>query len=661
MPGGWLRLRGGRKLWLDAGSGTFETIHEFRRSIVGGGIFHIVEHGGAWKRLNLAAFPATLTSLETIDTSYKPEPGAIATVKDKVFWSNGKGIRAAGGFPALSSWDGTTVRYVGLDAYAPTAPSSNFEVNPSGATKILFHRRFAVGLYNQDTGHFGNAVDAGSITNPDRETTYIGNLSLSGLGNLTNVTHGATETAGLFYVFYATLDGGEVYGLILKKDGTGPLTAAVGTSSITIDLDDNATFGNTHIVDTTQERPLENFPPRPMRLITYANGRVYGALMAGGSGSNKNNFSFVVPTKDETAMAWSASADDVQDREFVGEPTESFPLANKKHTPNGEVPILVAPPQGDLGSVLVITRTGTYFLEETLPGVHIWRKVSAVDGIHSVKTFAKTPYGYVWVTQNRELVLLPPNEDTLRYISKAYNSLFRDGAINAADYLRNPAQYIDRYQVWLSDNTSVIHDFAVRRSDIPEFEWGQAYKTTNQNVSISKTVLDAGGNIFHLLAIGSRLYCQEADPFTRIIPTTDEEASGVFTQINGEFIGQWLDFGDDEERKEFKYVDVLGDAAFSDQLDTDPLAIYWYKDLDDAELPIGDLQKTSQSKTDKKYQGKVTEGNAFWIKLRITLQGHSLDPNATYYAWQAAGEKAPNVYGSILRLAFGAFTHGNKR
>jgi hypothetical protein len=660
MPGGWLRLRGGRKLYLDAGSGTFENIHEFRRSVVGGGIFHIVEHGGAWKRLNLGAFPAGLTALETINTTFQPEPGAITTVKDKVFWSNGMGIRGTGG--ALSSWDGTTVRFVGLDAFAPgSAPVAAFTPDAGGATKILFHRRFAVGLYNQDTGHFGNAVDAGSITNPDIETTYTGNLSVGSLGNLSHVTHGAGETSGLFYVIYATLDGGEVYYLVLNEDGTGPLTTAVGGGSVSIELDDNADFGDVHIVDSTQERPLENFPPRPMRLISYANGRVYGALMAGGSGSNKNNFSFVVPFKDETAMTWSASADDVQDREFVGEPTESFPLTNKKHTPNGEIPIVVAPPQGDLGSILVITKTGTYFLEETLPGVHIWRKVSEVDGIHSIRTFAKTQYGYVWMTQNRELVLLPPNEDSLRYISKAYNSLFRDGAINAADYLRDPAQYIDRYQIWLSDNTSVIHDFTMRRGDIPEFEWGQAYRTSNQNVSIAKSVLDAFGQKFSLMAIGSRLYCQEADPFTRIVPTTDEEASGVFTQINGEWIGQWLDFGDDEERKEFKYVDVLGDAAFSQQLSADPLAIYWYKDFDDTEFAIGGVHKTPQSPSDKTYRGKPTEGNAFWFKFRITLSGHSTDNNATYYAWLAAGEKSPNVYGSILRFALGVFKHGNKR
>lgn len=647
MPGNYLRLRGGRSLWVDAGTGNWTTLHEFRKGEFGGGIYHLAEQGGAWKQLDLVN--KTLTPIETIDGTHPPEDGGvISNVRGKVFWTNGYGTRVGGiSQPALSSWDGSRLRYVGLDPFVSgSTPTAAFSPNPSGETVIRYSRTFYVGLYNSATGHFSNGIEVGTITNPDPETDYIGDLSITGLTGISRSSHDAAELAEVYYCVYATLDGGAVPYLVMVDSGLTPLTTQ--SASISIDLDDNAVFGATNPVDTTKEMPLENFPPRAMNLGDYANGRFYYAPRATTSPGSEVNFSYKVEARDETTVGWSAASDDVNDRDFLGNPEESFPLSNKKSTPNGEAPKLIRGAGGNFGHVIVCTQSGTYLLEETLPGVHAWRTVSNTEGILDKDTFVRTPYGDIWMTQKKELVLLRPGDDTLIFISKPYNSILNFSGISAsADYLYDPENYIDRYQVWIGSGESVIHDFTLEPypgAVIP----GQAYTTSNQSVGVAKTMDDQWGARYHLMSIGSKLYVQEKHPVSKTIPTRDEGASGVYSEINGEYVGQWLDFGDGDVRKEFRAAYLLGDGNYSTALSDRPIKVTWYGDLTSAPANLLEFTKDGQSTANFTFRAGVPDGHRFWYKFKLTLNGHGTE--GSYHTWFDDGELAPSFYGAIHRF-----------
>lgn len=639
MPGEWLRLRGGRTLWIDGVSGNFTTLHEFRKGEFGGGIYHVAEQGNNWVKVDLTN--RTLTTLEAISSTHRPEDGAITTARDKTFWANGRGTRdAASRGPALSSWDGSQVRYVGLDPFIPATNSLavSFTPNPSGNTVIIDSRKFWVGLYNSATGHFSNVVYVDEIVNPDPETSYVGDLSITGLSSIERLGHDASETAEIYYVVYASLNGSSVPYLVLDPNGYDILKTQ--SASVSIELDDNTPGLN--IVDSTKEGPIWNHPPRAMRHIAYANGRVYGALMDTTTpGATQNGFSYDVPSSDETAICWSAAADDVSEQEFLGVPEESFPTRNKKYLPNGEVPKLVQAIQGNYGQLIVISNSGTFMLEETLPGVHIWRTVSWTDGIWDRGSFSQTPYGCIWLTQKKELVLLKPGSDQLTYISKDFNSVFRTGVgVNtASDYLSDPANYIDRYQIWLGTQKSLIYDFAIG---------GQAYTADNQDVGVAKSMTDSLGQRYHVMCIGALMYVQEAHPFTGVIPVADEETAGVYTEINGDYIGQWQDFGDPSVIKELKRVGVVGDANHSTAYGDTPLLMTWYGDLSSNTAYDIRLDRDEQSDTEISFSKPVRDGHRKRYKFRIRLYGRRTE--GTYYLWQEDGELDPNHYGSIYRM-----------
>lgn len=831
MPGNpnWIRLRGGRVLAFDAAAGSWGQFFQFNRSAAGGGVFHIARRndGSAdkWWNMNTAALPYTLVAIETIDAGFGFDssiPSPVASVRESVFLDNGLGDRNAstGSRPALSSWNGTRIRYVGLDAYVPSgSPSVTFAESPSGTSKLRYHRSLYYGLHNTATGHFSNGVKLGKIeptylyatevtaavtgsgspqTISVRDASFIsvgdvfvvgadsvtvtavpsntqitgvfptniaqytpgyvtngrirytvddtktpkafyakttqaitlsvnsqtvtvdsssrmrqgdkvsiggaaaeeevtilavpsntsftavfafshtngalvrlvndkvvsdfglldapatGNISIAGLTNMKTVSHDTPELDELFWVFYSTLDGGEVPYLVLKSDGSGPFTVAVATATAALDL--NAIDGTGNIVDVTQEMPRENFPPRPMRTIAYANGRLYGSLRSGGVGAatalensgKGEKFSYVVSDKDLAAVIWSAAADDVQDRDFVGIPEESWPLANRKYTPNGEVPIVTAA-INELDDLLVITKNGTFVLRETADGLHEWSNVSLVDGVLDPKSFVQTIYGPMWVTQHRQIVVLEPGNTALKALSEEYASLLRNINSATADYLRDPNHQIDRYQVWVGDGSSICHDFYIaNRGGVP------AWTTKNQLVSAAATMTTAAGKVHHMMAIGNDLFAQEAHPVTGVVPVTDQTSDSAFAEIDGTWISQWTDHGDTELRKLLAHIDVLGDSHDSQQLGKWSLDVSWYGDLEDEEFIIKDPNMVPQGDIDLEatqlVRYKVRDGNRRWFKYKIVLYGHSREAGTLYYDFSDSGDLVVNYYGSIFRV-----------
>lgn len=763
MPGGWLRLRGGRTLKA-ASSGAIYQFYEFRRSEGGGGIYHLAQKSGAWYKLDLSNF--TMTSLETI-TGGGNSAAAVCSLRDRVVFANGLGVRnGTNSRPALSQWNGSgsNVRYVGLDAYcvggnpimsfvadtsAPTGVNAalasggtlatggpfyykvtavsvsgesigSTEVNatPSGSTKTInltwtavagatsykvyrtsatgnytgnhllgsptttsfsddgsgslsagappaavgnfrcvYSRTFYVGVHNTTTGHFGNGVLIGTASSTNRGKVTTGTVTLSDLTRLKLASHDATEAAELKYVFYVTLDGGATPYLLMDTNGIDPLTTS--SSSITIGPSNTSDLGG-YSTDVTQEMPTANHPPRPMKSICYTNGRIYGILDTTGSGGDRT-FSYVVADRDLPAIVWSATADDSLDRDFVGVPEESWPLTNKKYTSNGEAPLMIAP-SPNRSQVLVITRGGTYLLEETADGLHEWYTVSPTDGIVSLNTFTQTPFGPMWITQRNQLVLLKPGDDRLTVLSGDFPELFRNiwAQFVCADYLQDPTNSIDRYQVWTSDGNSVCYDLAIG---------GQAYTAIIPTAyTAARTVVNSAGQRFHLCCDGTNIYAQEQDPLNGLIPLRDQTGSSTHAEINGDYVGQWQDFGDSTIRKEVTQLDIVGDGALSTYLQSlpqggqydngdgtvtvgTPAILSWYRDLSATERTIA-IRKTTQSETDGSYRGKVKDaGNVFWFKVRVQMKGHWLD-GGLFYSYPSGGDLSPSMYGAVMALRY---------
>jgi hypothetical protein len=674
MPGGGIRLRGGWERRAAASAGvTHLQFHEFRKGNLSGGVLHLVQTtdvtGDKWHSINLATYGKTL--IENVSGAQKNRPLAISTVRDRVFWDNGLGVRdGSNSRPALSSWDGVTLRYVGLDAYCPSGSNPTATFTPGGGfNTIAYGISIYVGLYNATTNHFGNGVFAGRLT-----TVGTGSISVSNLTRLSHATHGTAETAELHYVFYASGDGLQTPYLILNAAGTDVYKVPVGTTSVSLSLTGSDPKG--FIFSVAHEMPTENFPPRPMAETCYANGRLYYILQAGGSGgaSSYGTFSYNVTDKEAAAVGWSAAADDFVETAFVGVPEESFPLTNRKYVPNGEVPIKLSD-LANRGQVLVLTASGSFYLEQTVDGLHVWQQISENRGILDKRTFRKTPRGPMWVTQHLEIVLLHQDSMALEVLSDGYSELLAPANYSgppfgvAADYILDPPNQIDRYQVWAHNGFFVCHDFWLERDQQRRgVTVAPAWSGSVYPVTAAHTMREASGAMHHIVASGA-IWTQEGQPEARWVPTRDQDANGEYSDPEGDWVGQWRDFGDPRLRKEITEVHLIGDGEYSGQLDDRPIQVLWYADLHVDQTNVTDfiatLEKSDQSDTDLNYVAKIDAPNMRWLKLRFKLRGHSGDSIVYYYpyAQSYAGEFDLDIiaYGTIAEAAVTVSGSGNNR
>lgn len=689
MPGAtserklYLRLRGGKKVqYTDVVSGAgFRQFFEFRKTTVASPRYPVCQRytGSAWKwsALDLSASPYTLGDMLTISESYgwvNTAYAAISAVRDKLMMYNGLGVRdGTDSKSPFTTWDGTTLRYCGLDAYCvggnPTAAfaagaGNNTIADLGDSTGVSIY----VGLHNTATQHFSNAVFAGRLT-----TDGTGTITVSNLDRLKSAYLNATEQGELKFVFYATIDGGAVAYLILNSGLTGPLTSAISNTSQSLSV--TAIHPQGFVLDNTQERPNENYPPRPMSKIAYANGRVYGVLLGGGSGtsgflkdqpapgSDESNYyrDFQFPLtnqKDIGAIVWSASADSGQGNDFVGVPEESFPLRNRKYPPNGEFPLMIdATPGG--AQLLVITSTGTFILSEAADGLHEWTTVSDIDGCLGERSYVRTPRGPMWITQEKQLVLLDKDTFRLVFLSPEFDELLSStdyfALASACDYLRRPNNYVDCYKVFrVSSTFALVYDFAAG---------GKAYEEDSVDTSAAGTLRDVFGNLHHIQASGKRLYSQEVDPFTGTCPVRDELTTGVYTEVSGYYITQWMMRGDGLERLRLTDIDIVGDGAVSAQLSGSPLTVTYYLDLSEDGNKTPTIEKAKQSLTNMAYKARTRDANPFWVKLRFDLTGHSTDADSALFYPNAAsrtGELTPTVQGCIYSASVALQQTGNR-
>lgn len=681
MPGGALRIRGGWKRRVaPSGSVVYRQFHEFRRGTFAGGVFHIVQqYNGAQEgfySVDLSTWGKSLIELVGPSAYTTNRPLAITTVRDKVFFDNGSGSM---GSPPVSSWDGTKTRYVGLDARRNPLGAPTFAgiVALPGNNNITKGMTIWAGLYNSATNHFSNGVECVTSGVPPGETTRLPpttaqQIEISNLANIGHFSHTGGEAGEQYYVFYATLDGFFTPYLILDADGSDIFKVPIGSASanLSITADDPKGF----FVSTAHEMPRENFPPRPWQDACYQNGRVYyihRAQTPSGAPAIYGEFTYDTPDSDAPSVGWSAAADDYGEAEFVGIPEESYPLTNKKFVPSGEVPLKISD-LANRGQVLVITKTHTYWLEELSEGLHVYQRISENRGILDPKTFCKTPRGPMWVTQNYEIVLLHEDNMTLEVLSEQYAELL--GQANypaatfgvAADYLLDSVNMIDRYQVWASNGYFVIHDFSIERDQSRRgVTIAPGYSGQSEVVQVADTVRDVDGKVYHLTAAAA-IWTQEGQPEAREILTTDELASGAVVELSGDYISQWLDFGDPLLRKEISEIILTGDAAYSQFLVGSPITVSWFADLYNAEDGVTDnllsLEKLDQSPTDLAYIGKMDAPHMRWLKYRCQIAGHSSDgPTASYPAAQSAGgELNIDLYGTMSTLAITVNPGGNR-
>jgi hypothetical protein len=672
MPGNYLRLRSGRVPRGAVAPGTIQQIGTCRVPDYWGECYgqdsHLVQvllPGGMpaweWMLVNVPGPGQPGPSYTIIDPANRVE--AIATANDAGFgvthpvafanlsnhpvFYNGQGVRdivrstpPLSTFPRFDAEVQHSARYFGLDCYVPsgTPPITTFTAGSGGLNKWLTGLSLYVGLWSKPYDHYSNGV----ISMHMRFTqTAPGTLTMSNLNNLTYPTHGADETAELYYVFYATIDGGQVPYLILNGTLDGPLAVPVTATNVSLSIDPRFDCG--FALDLTHEMPIENYPPRPMRSIAYVNGRMYGVLMKGGVdtpgfGFHPPVFSYVPLARDYPAVVWSAAAGDNLGSDFLGDPLQSWPLTNISYTPSGEQPLIVTA-SSDGVSVLVITSTSTFFLQETADGIHEWVTISRVHGIGNPATLKNTKHGIVWVTQRNQIVMLGPDSNEalrLGVLSDDYQSLMV-GKPRCADYIVDPAALLDRYQVWMDTGKSVCHDFATG-----------AYTASNQDFTTAFTTVDKAGLVHHIVAKNA-FYTHETQPEGGI-PVTD---AGV--EILGKYTRNWDDFGDCDVRKEMPMVDLIGDGAPAAPLNASPLTVEWYGDfetLNDTNKKYALGERVVQSTTNPTFRYKLAAANKFWYKLVFKLRGHSSDiggPTSNYSDPSTEGNGPNNFYGMILR------------
>jgi len=627
MPGDWLRLWGGRKARYYSASGTWRQFHEYRDPLFSGWSNHLAQHGDSgdantWKWVSLNNFLVIdiLTITGTYDSNFASSNAvAICNLRNSIIIYNGLGVRDAGGSrPPFSAYIPIINQkvYFGLDPHVPGGVNPSAAVTGTGTINVVTSRKIYVGLYNTWTGHFSNGVLAGTIGPASSKQILVDNLQ-----NLKTQYHDLIEQGFIRYVFYSTLDGGEVPYLLMDTDLITPLQQFSTSANYTI---------TALRTDVTKEMPTENVPPRPMRWIAIVNGRLYGALMAGGAG-------FYTPDQRfHGGVVYSAAASDVKDREFLGSPEESWPLTNFTPSPNSETPTCGVPaPDGY--RLLCCTPTSTFLVEEAADGVHEWTTVSEKHGISRIETMAQTDHGPVWTTQRNQIVRLAG--ERVEILSTNYQTLLRGKVVRFGTYTLDPLNQIDRYEVYFTDGTGVVHDFVT----------GDGYSITG-DYTAGKTLTRQDALQFHILG-KQHLYTQAGQPEDSLEKMRNEDYTGestkAFTGINGEWRSQWTDFGDPSSRKNMPWIDLICDGQ--------QLTVEWYADLQPlttANKQTAALQATPQSNVNSMRRAKLNHPQRFFYKLVFKLAGRTeLDthPGLDEYAAAEAGADVP---GAVLQARY---------
>jgi len=664
MRGGWLQTRGGYKARLYQSPGAYvQQITKDRLVQYYDGTNH------KWAFITTDPWVINPFAVTTISGEYDgdfaaTEPVAWTIVNRKAVLYNGLGVRdETDSKPPFTSW-GDDDQYFGLDAYCPDGNPTVAFTAGAGYNRVLDSLDVYVGLYNEQTGHYSNGVFCGTITSTG---TYSGTIALSDLDNLTYAYRNNGEMIDLNYVFYVTIDGGKVPYLILNAAGTDTHTRAVTntTASLSLIADADGTgLSNGFYRDLTAEMPIDNFPARPMRDIVYLNGRIYGVLMPGGDGdavmqtypdgSKKADFTYTASAKYYAGIVYSKSAADIASQHTVGLHDESWPLTNFSATPNSERPTKIAEaPDGY--RLLVLCPESTYLVYEANDGLHEWSEVSLIHGIANKRAFANTDYGAVWVTQRNQLAILEPDSEKPRILSLRNQHLFKGKTVQFCKYWLDPLNEVDQIHVYFTDGNGVVYDFVT----------GESYSFTNMQFRCGGTFEDQQDRMQYVLAnrdVVSHLgqivsILGDSGTNDHKIITYDESFavggnSTTTESIAGTYVSQWMDFGDDSQRKELPHLDLVADENTE---------VEWFGDFEEKSAintrPTS-AGKRAQSETDGTFRYKLNDHSKTWYKFQMKL---TADGTKEYYdAPTSQGDLAGNFYGGIYRGEFSVARRGNR-
>jgi hypothetical protein len=652
MPGWWLRLRGGRKARYNLDTAQVYQIHQFRALSDYGADSQLIQirYSAAdvrWSWFSLLTYTPDPFAIESISVTYTTMAAsgaaAVCNLPDRPVFFNGLGVRATDSKPPFSSYAGGVLRFFGLDAYCPSGNPTVAFAAGAGYNTVASKVQVWVGLHSISTDHYSNAVYCGEIA----ATGDTGTITVSNLDRLKYATHGGTETADLQYVFYATIDGGQVPYLLLNSSANGVLKAAVTSSTQSLSLVNGTTNG--WVLDLTHAAPQANQPPRPMKSICYANGRLYGVLINAGSGSavyqtfvggyTGPDFAYPVSNVRELAgVVWSAAPGDMSRGGQLGDPWQCWPLTNAAPTPNGDQPIAVYPAPDGV-RVLVFTARSVFVLTEAGDGLHEFDLVSDLHGLGRVETICSTPYGVMWVTQRRQIALF--DGQSVKILSQAYQELLAGSPARCADYLLDPIHEIDNYRVYLENGTCVVHDFAVG---------GEAWTATGQQYTAARTLVDLAGVRHHVVA-KTGLYTQEAQAETGEILTADQTftTGQLYSSAlpSGRYEWNWDNAGDPTLRKELDRVDVQGDGS--------AVEVLWKHDFVSDEYQAvrqnGD-GKAPQSRTDCLWSYRLAAAARFWHKLVLVMAPAAGTAPTNHTRPSQQGDQATNFWGSVVGMLF---------
>jgi hypothetical protein len=636
MPDFQLRVRSGRRARMFNAAGTvIRKIHVFRAPENAGAETHYIQRMQAsivrWESLAISTWAVDPFMNIAIDGHY----GGTFTInaaapscnlRSRAVLYNGLGVRdATNSRPPFCAG---LNRYFGLDAYCPNGnPVASFAAG-DGYNHIFDPVQIFVGLHNTGTGHFSNAVYAGTIL-PDDEA---GTITVSDLNKLTTAYINAAERGELQYVFYATIDGGSVPYLILNGTLDDAYKVPVTSTSANLSLY-SGTFSG-WVLDLTSEMPTDNHPPKPMRVICYANGRIYGVLMTGGAGNavmqrrtdgrSYRDFTYVPSDNYRAGLVYSKSAADMVIKpSLIGNPEESWPLTNFTPSPNCEVPIKVVPaPTIDERPerVLAITATKTFIVHEAADGFHEWTTIGATHGIAREECYVETGWGAIWLTQRNQVARYSMDYAQVAIISDEYDSVVRGKSPVCAAYVVDPVNEVDQVRFYFADGTCLVHDFALRT---PQFVHGMGYLLTNQAYTAGGSATGTDGKVYHLVA-ARHIYSVEGQPEDGKVVAYDEDfgsSGSVLTRANisGLWIGQDDDFGDDSIRKIVNQMDIDADES---------VQIGWYPDR----LAVNDFNKRviqpnamtrikdTENQQVQCFRASVAKGNGRWFRFQYGLQ-----------------------------------------
>lgn len=687
MPGGALRMRSGRTArMIVSGATRVQQLIPIRFSYASGYQFHCYE----------AVYPDNTSQIRILGLSGWGDGGVVETIDDdqdatvlttpkawahlpnSIIYYNGRGYRDgsdAQSFPALSQFplSGTPrARYFGLYPTLKGGIKPVVTTTPgSGYNKVSDSVRLFVGLYNEATDHYSNAVEVDSLTSFSAPAT----VKISNLSNIKAPVHDSTELSELYFVFYATADGFDVAYRILNATNDGPLKVAFDASPSEVELSIVDGTSNGWVLDTQAEVPVENYPPRRMSCIWYIGSRLYGILNPSAIPADADEYKY--SEKDLAGVVWSHAEGSVRTKQFIGDPLQSWPASHYSPTPSAERPLAGTASPSNTESV-VLCPTSCWLFTEAADGLHEWTPINLEHGLiaqNPTKNYAMTRHGLCWVTQRRQIAMFT-NAGELKILSADYDAILRDTyTYLGACYVYDPRNFVDRFQVFFYDGSnyrSLCHDFTLG-----------AYTTTEVDEPMAAATLRNGsGQANHVVAAGTAgsrcgIYTVEGHPdYSGRVPCRDQTyAISPFGQINttevpdAYYHTNFLRFGNATVRAEKQDFLVTADAAPSQQLSTaPPLTVEWFSNFrpliagTSAQGPILPV-KSGQQLDDSLYRCKLEQGNASFWRFIFRMRGHSQDNGGLsfYPDYAFEGANTNNFYGSIMAWHVGPVSALNEK